>query len=127
MTLAGLQPQPVSTVSELDGLTKVTDGPGSERDLLGRGTLVTGQLPAQTPAMAVIYDAPVGARQHPGSNHWGMQVGGAALALLAVMNDPGVDMGKIAPLLKASEKSMIINVTQGFGDGGFFAEGELLK
>jgi hypothetical protein len=65
-----------------------------------------------------------GERQHPGSNHWGMQVGGAALALLAVMNDPGVDMAKIGPLLKVSETSMIINMTQGFGDGGFFAEGD---
>jgi hypothetical protein len=65
-----------------------------------------------------------GERQHPGSNHWGMQVGGAALALLAVMNDPGIDMGKIEPLLKQSHKSMLINMTQGFGDGGFFVEGD---
>lgn len=65
-----------------------------------------------------------GARQHPGSNHWGMQVGGAAMALLAIMNDPGVDMGKLRPLLDASQKSMIRNLTEGFGDGGFFAEGD---
>ena len=65
-----------------------------------------------------------GRRQHPGSNHWGMQVGGAAMALLAVRNDPGVDIKKIAPLLKDSQTSMIINMTQGFGDGGFFAEGD---
>lgn len=65
-----------------------------------------------------------GARQHPGSNHWGMQVGGAALALLAIMNDPGVDMKKIQPLLEASQASMITNMTRGFGDGGFFAEGD---
>jgi hypothetical protein len=65
-----------------------------------------------------------GARQHPGSNHWGMQVGGAAMALLAIMKDPGVDMGKIRPLLEASRKSMIRNLTEGFGDGGCFAEGD---
>jgi hypothetical protein len=65
-----------------------------------------------------------GDRQHPGSNHWGMQVGGAALALLALKDDPGVDMAKIGPLLEISPKSMIINMTQGFGDGGFFAEGD---
>jgi hypothetical protein len=65
-----------------------------------------------------------GARQHPGSNHWGMQVGGAALVLLAIMNDPGVDMAKLDPLLVASQKAMIINMTHGFGDGGFFAEGD---
>jgi hypothetical protein len=46
----------------------------------------------------------LGKRQHPGSNHWGMEVGGGALALLAIMNDPGVDMGKIEPLLKASQE-----------------------
>jgi hypothetical protein len=65
-----------------------------------------------------------GARQHPGSNHWGMQVGGAAMALLAIMDDPGVDMRKLRPLLEASRKSMIRNLTEGFGDGGFFAEGD---
>lgn len=65
-----------------------------------------------------------GARQKPGSNHWGMQVGGAALALLAVRADPGVDMSKLGPMLAASEKTMVRNMTEGFGDGGFFAEGD---
>jgi len=65
-----------------------------------------------------------GKRQHPGSNHWGMQVGGAALALLAIMNDPGVDMSKINPLLEANAQTMIRNMTEGFGNGGFFAEGD---
>lgn len=60
----------------------------------------------------------------PGSNHFGMQVGGAALAILAIMNDPGVDMNKIAPLLETNMHSMIRNMTEGFGDGGFFAEGD---
>jgi hypothetical protein len=65
-----------------------------------------------------------GARQNPRSNHWGMQVGGAALALLAILNDPGVDMAKLGPLLQTSEKAMLRNLTEGFGDGGFFAEGD---
>ena len=65
-----------------------------------------------------------GARQHPGSNHWGMEVGGAAMALLAIMNDPGADMKKVGPLLETSQKAMIRNMTEGFGDGGFFAEGD---
>ena len=60
----------------------------------------------------------------PFSNHYGMQVGGAALALLAIRNDPGVDPKKIDVLLAQSEKSMIRNLTEGFGDGGFFAEGD---
>lgn len=65
-----------------------------------------------------------GKRQHPGSNHWGMQVGGAALAVLAIMGDPGVDAATVDGLLKTSEQSMLINMTKGFGDGGFFAEGD---
>ena len=65
-----------------------------------------------------------GSRHFPASNHWGMQVGGGALAVLAIMNDPGVDMKKIAPLLETSQKAMIRNVTEGFGDGGYFAEGD---
>lgn len=65
-----------------------------------------------------------GARQNPGSNHWGMEVGGGAMAILAIMNDPGVDMKKIGPMLEASQKAMLRNMTEGFGDGGFFAEGD---
>lgn len=65
-----------------------------------------------------------GARQNPGSNHWGMQVGGGALAILAIRDDPGVDITKIAPLFEVSQKAMIRNMTEGFGDGGFFAEGD---
>ena len=65
-----------------------------------------------------------GKRQHPGSNHWGMQIGGAAMVLLAIMNDTGVDMKKIAPLLEKNGETMIRNMTQGFGNGAFFAEGD---
>ena len=65
-----------------------------------------------------------GSRHMPGSNHWGMQVGGGALAVLALMNDPGVDMKTLTPLLDVSQKAMIRNMTEGFGDGGFFAEGD---
>ena len=60
----------------------------------------------------------------PGSNHYGMQVGGAAMVLMAVTGEPWVDQERISMLLKISEKSMIRNVTEGFGDGGFFAEGD---
>lgn len=59
-----------------------------------------------------------------GSNHFGMQVGGAALALLAVRGEPFVDPSRIARLLKIAEQSTIRNVSEGFGDGGFFAEGD---
>ncbi len=66
-----------------------------------------------------------GARLHPRSNHWGMQVGGGAMALLAIRNDPGVeDHERIEELLERSRKAMIRNMTEGFGDGLYFAEGD---
>jgi len=65
----------------------------------------------------------VGSRHHPGSNHWGMQVGGGALAILAIAGDPGTDNAKIQKLLDASPKALIRNMTQGFGDHGWFREG----
>lgn len=65
-----------------------------------------------------------GSRHFPASNHWGMQVGGGAMALMAIAGDSGIDQSTIDKLLKTSEKSMIRNVTEGFGDGGYFAEGD---
>lgn len=66
-----------------------------------------------------------GKRHTPPSNHWGMQVGGGALALLAITGDPGVkDQARIDRLLGISQKAMTRNVTEGFGDGGYFAEGD---
>ena len=65
-----------------------------------------------------------GASHAPISNHWGMQVGGAALALLAIKGDPGVDMDIIAPLLEKNQKGIERALTEGFGEGGFFAEGD---
>ncbi len=65
-----------------------------------------------------------GSRHMPASNHWGMQVGGAALALLAIAGDPGVDMDKIDPLLEKNAKAMVRNMTEGFGDRGWFPEGD---
>jgi len=60
----------------------------------------------------------------PGSNHFGMQVGGASLALLAVSGEKWVDQDRVDRLLAVAEQSMVRNVTEGFGDGGFFAEGD---
>jgi hypothetical protein len=65
-----------------------------------------------------------GKRHMPASNHWGMQIGGGAIATLALAGDPGTDDKKIQKLLEESKKSMIRNVTEGFGDGGWFAEGD---
>lgn len=65
-----------------------------------------------------------GERQHPGSNHWGMQIGGAAMALLALRGDPGVDAERIERLLEENREAVKINMTQGFGSAGFYAEGD---
>lgn len=60
----------------------------------------------------------------PGSNHFGMQVGGAALALLALSREPWVDQPRVDRLLREVEASLVRNLSEGFGDGGFFAEGD---
>lgn len=86
-------------------LTLANYAEGDERRKVGLPSLVNGSMP-------------------PGSNHFGMQVGGATLALLAVSKDPGVDQDTIERLLTASEKSIVRNLSEGFGDGGFFAEGD---
>ena len=60
----------------------------------------------------------------PGSNHFGMQVGGGTLALLALMDESFVDRKKMDMLFKLAELSLIRNISEGFGDGGFFEEGD---
>jgi hypothetical protein len=63
-----------------------------------------------------------GSRHGPHSNHWGCQIGGAALALLAIRGDPGADDGKLKPLLEANATCIVRQVTEGFGDGGYSNE-----
>jgi len=60
----------------------------------------------------------------PGSNHFGMQVGGASLALLAIDGEKGVDQDKIDILKRIVKRNMIRNVAEGFGNGGMFQEGD---
>lgn len=60
----------------------------------------------------------------PTSNHYGMQVGGAALALLAIHKEPWANQKRIDSLLDISLQSMVRNANQGFGNGGYFAEGD---
>lgn len=66
----------------------------------------------------------LGKRQHPGSNHWGAEIGGLALVLLAVRGDPGADEKKVDRLLAGNEKCFLRQLTEGWGDHGFFAEGD---
>jgi hypothetical protein len=65
-----------------------------------------------------------GKRQHPGSNHWGAEIGGAGLALLAIRGDAGVDAKRVEQLLAANEKCVLRQLTSGWGDHGWFAEGD---
>lgn len=60
----------------------------------------------------------------PFSNHFAMQVGGAALVLLALHGEPWADHAELESLLEVAEYGMIRNLDEGFGDGGFFAEGD---
>jgi hypothetical protein len=60
----------------------------------------------------------------PYSNHFSMQVGGAALVLLALKAEPWIESARLNPLLDAAAHSMVRNLDEGFGDGGFFAEGD---
>ncbi len=61
----------------------------------------------------------------PQSNHWGMQVGGAALALMAITGDPEIDdQDHIDALLAHSRNAMRRVLNIGFGNTGYFAEGD---
>jgi len=66
----------------------------------------------------------LGKRQHPGSNHWGAEIGGPAMVLLAIKGDPGADDKKVHELLSGNEKCFIRQLDEGWGDHGFFAEGD---
>lgn len=63
-----------------------------------------------------------GKRHNPGSNHWGCQIGGAGLAVLAIQGDPGTDARLLAGHREAVEKNILREVTEGFGDHGYFWE-----
>jgi hypothetical protein len=65
-----------------------------------------------------------GKRQFPACNHWGGQIAGPAMALLAVRGDAGVDDKKVSALLKTCEKSFVRQLEEGWGDHGWFAEGD---
>ncbi len=58
----------------------------------------------------------------PASNHFGPITGGAGVALLAVSRDSGIDSAKVSELLDSVWKNTIRGLTEGFGDGGYFAE-----
>jgi len=65
----------------------------------------------------------VGSRHGPHSNHWGMQIGGAALTLLVLRGDHGVDNRKIESLMAKNRECFIRKLTEGYGDGNYFGIG----
>jgi hypothetical protein len=65
-----------------------------------------------------------GARLGYTSNHAGPQIGGAALALLAIRGDPGTDAEKVEGLLKVSAESVLGQLTHGWSESGWYSQGD---
>ncbi|MGL4576497.1 MAG: hypothetical protein ACRCV9_17055, partial [Burkholderiaceae bacterium] len=72
-----------------------------------------------TQTMAQLSKTP---RHSPKSNHWGGQVGGAGLAMLAIRGDAGADPALVQDYLSAIEKNTARALLEGFGSGGYFWE-----
>lgn len=68
-------------------------------------------------------DLAAGSRLGPDSNHWGPQIGGAALALLAIRGDPGTDPARIEELLKINQARITTQLEKGLGPGGYYSQG----
>lgn len=66
----------------------------------------------------------VNPKHPPGSNHYGAQIGGATIALLAIRGDDGTDAAKIEKWYAAAQNNLVVEMTRGWGDHGWFAEGE---
>jgi len=62
-------------------------------------------------------------RHHPGVNHWGPHSGGLSVALLGIYNDPGIDNDKAKALLEKAVTNAKLEITEGFGPGGYYFEG----
>lgn len=61
-------------------------------------------------------------KQPPGSNHFGSVVGGAGIAVLAILGDPGTDDVRLRSYLRKIEQNTVLALTKGFGDHGYFSE-----
>jgi len=62
-------------------------------------------------------------RHGPGSNHFGAVIGGSGLAVLAILNDPGVDTKELEKYRNVLELQLVRSLSAGWGDGGYFKEG----
>lgn len=96
------------------------------RERLGRALLDYRERPGEGGAGAPVIDLERLARgtMPPYSNHYSMQVGGAALVALALDREPWADQARLDALREAAGWGMVRNLAEGFGDGGYFAEGD---
>lgn len=95
------------------------------RERFGRALAEYQEMPdTRTPRTPVTLASLARGSMPPHSNHFGMQVGGATLVLLALRGEPWVDAAMIEDLLEHAAYGAIRNLDEGFGDGGFFAEGD---
>jgi hypothetical protein len=74
------------------------------------------ELGPAKPANVRLEDLARGSKHGPLSNHWGPQIGGAAIALWAVRNDPGVDNERIDRLLAVNKQCQLRQLAEGQGD-----------
>ena len=65
-----------------------------------------------------------GSRLGPTSNHWGPQIGGASLALLAIRGDGGADEKKVEALLATNAETIPTQLARGWGSSGWFSQGD---
>jgi hypothetical protein len=61
-------------------------------------------------------------KQTPSSNHYGAVVGGSGIAVLAIRGDPGTDDARLGRYLDKIEENLVIALTRGLGDHGYFSE-----
>jgi len=61
-------------------------------------------------------------RHMPTSNHWGSEIGGIALSLLAINGDPGVDQAFVDKALPITEKNLEKLFVEAWGGAGWFSE-----
>ncbi|MCC5850154.1 MAG: hypothetical protein JJU29_18875 [Verrucomicrobia bacterium] len=62
-------------------------------------------------------------RHHPANNHWGSQIGGMGVALLAIRGDNGVDNALVEEYLEIILANARLQVEEGFSPSGWHSEG----
>ena len=95
------------------------------RERVGRALWEYRELPdEEKPKSVITLESLTRGTMPPHSNHFGMQAGGAALVLLALEGEPWLDRARHRELREIAAHSMQRNLEEGFGDGGYFLEGD---